>query len=1612
MKNTVKRLLACLMVAAMILSVSVTAFALEGMQQTDRALEAKSVASYDLSAIRNGKTFAVAEQNAMDEIAPDQIVPIMVEMKDAPAMEVYSQYKSTKSYTASLRAKQDAAVKDIEKKFDLDLDEVYNYTLLFNGFSFYGEYRLVEEINKIEGLRAFVAMEWGAPDIQLYNSTNMVNAIAAWDLGYTGEGMIVADIDTGLMVTHPAFSVMPDEDTVRFTQDDIAEIIAGGELYGSITGASNMNINRVYYNAKVPFRWNYVKNTHNVNHVYNDHGTHVGGIIAGNNDVITGVAPDAQLAGMQVFGDTGGASWNHILLALEDCVVLGVDAANLSLGSANGFTHYYDPSYAVVFENLINAGVNLAMAAGNDYSATYNNAWGGYAYVANPDYGVVGSPSTWPESLSVAANNNTMTQGYYIEFEGQKMGYSENESNVVKLVDTFGGETLPFVVVPGLGEVADYEGIDGEGKVAFVKRGEITFVEKAQNAQAHGAIACVVYNNVQEAINMATDESITIPFIIISKNDGDIIAAAGEGEIFVSEDSELMEAIGGGQPVGFSSWGTTSDLWIKPEITAPGGNIYSATSPNFSSGYYESWSGTSMATPHVAGGMAIVSAYVNDVFPDLTTAEKQIMVDTLLMSTAKPVNDNGGFYASVRHQGAGMMDLKDATTTTAYITVENNVRPKLELGDDPERTGVYELKFTVNNFGETDLEFDIDTFVGMDDIVLLDFDPDGNYVIGYAQTEWEVTEDCDIQAEELIIVPAGDKVDVTIVITLSDALRDDIEVYYMNYGFIEGFVRLKSANGLLGDADGDGELEAADALAVMRYAMGIGELDNLAICDINHDGVINLQDALLILRHTMGLNSGAEFAEVENAELGLPYLAFYGDWNKDVPMLDEGYYYDDYSVGSHPYDNFVGSVQGPYAYGLGINPYVDTDDMTYYNPDRNAVSPNGDGFLDTADTLYVGLMRNSAYMAYELLDSEGNKLATLRDDQDVWKGFYYSSGDYYMQCGIHQMIMPAWNAEPYADQDLTIHVYAKLANDGKITTEPFGDPADNANGVWDIPVYVDVEAPVAVMNADGTFSISDNHYAAYIGAWKGSMVNGELVLEQCIDEAGIFEEERGKTTTVQLTTTTEGDAPVQANLICIGDYAGNEVVYEITAEGLVPMEGVEGWSHTGVAVPDVDLYAYGSNLNSQTWVRFSSTNLEDLYYAGGVTSDTADYLCGTYDGTYVYGINDSFKLYRYDASDITAWGSRKLMGTISGVDYGFYEMAYDPSTDTLYGVAGLGIVYEIDPETCTATYVCEPAYGVMAMAFDEEGTCYVIDVYGDFATMDIATGDELEQLGNYGIAPLSSSGSFLPQCGYYIDGYFFWVSCPGDATSYSQVHVLAIKCNTGDFADLGAVMGGLYPVGLFAWQYPIPEASVDPVDFYENFEGAFNWTVLDADGDGNNWGVDYWSSGLYFDGSKAAVSYSWNEIVLYPDNWMFSPEFHIGEGEKFLSFWVASANQGAGADIDEHYQVLIAPAGTPDGTEGWTVLYETIMDTASLTEHCLNVSDYAGQDVRLAFRHFDCFDEYTLIIDGIGVGDWVSEEPAPTAQPVGEVVMMPLGTEPLTMNTVKIAKVPFNGELA
>lgn len=1590
MKNTAKRLLSCVVVLLMVLSVSAPAFAME-RGQIDEPLESRTSGSYDLSVIRNGKTFAIENEKVNDEIAADQIVSIMVELEDAPAMKVNNDVKSASSYQASLLDKQEIAVKQIREELNVDVDVIYNYTLLFNGFAFDGEYRLVEELNKMDGINAFVAPEWETPEPSLSSSVDMVGGIEAWDLDYTGEGRIIAIIDTGMKVDHPAFSNDPDAETVRFTKNDIADIIAEGELQG--TGMAKMNADDVYYSAKIPFRWNYVKKTNNVEHttVGSDHGTHVAGIAAGNGGDIEGVAKNAQLAAMNVFNDGGGAGWVAIVAALEDCVVLGVDAANMSLGSACGFTEYYVDSYAEVFENLVNAGVNLSVSAGNDYSTALRNAWNpsgvGYALAANPDYGVVGSPSTWPESLSIASVDNTHIQAYCITnvANGEEYSYTENGSNVASLIDTFGGQTLDYVAVPGFGTVEDFQDVNVEGKAALISRGSTTFVEKAQNAQANGAVAVIIYNNTDGIMNMATDPSITIPFICIQQAAGLELAEAGEGQISVNVDASVFDNPTASLPSDFSSFGTTSDLRIKPEIAAPGGSIYSSTDPSISNTLYDTWNGTSMSAPHVAGGMAIVTSYVEDMFPNATVAERQNLVDAILMSTANPVNDEDGSFAAVRKQGAGLMDLADAVTTTSYITVPGNVRPKLELGDDPEKTGKFEMTFEVNNFGETALSYEIVPSVLIDDLVAIARDNEGNPVIAYSQTSYDITEKCTINAPETVMVPAGETVEVNVTVELNDDIKEYMDAYYTNGAYVEGFIELYAQEGSKGDVNGDGNIDMEDVLAVMRHALQVEMLENPGIADLNDDGVANMADALLILRYTLSTSEDFELGTIEaGADLNVPFLGFYGDWNYS-PVLDYGFYYDDYSYGSNPVNNLIGAKYGDVVLGLGINPYVETEDMSYYMDDRNAVSPNGDGVLDTANFIRLGVLRNASEAGYELLDSEGNLIDRLARQIGVRKSFYYSGGSVYTNLGT-DMPMVSWSAMPYVGQDLTLRAYAYLSNDGSVTTDAF-TPDANAFCEWNIPVFVDVEAPTAeiISLEDGVLEVDvyDNHYAAYVGVWTGEAEDGAVTLGECIGEEGIFEDGRGADHQATFEGVEDG------MLICVGDYAANEAVYQLINGELVLVADM--WSHAEpMEAPNLVMtsYAYGVTYgdepNGYIWLTYPSdfdinkTNVNAI-------DDPGKYLAADAAGDKVYAVTSDNVLVSYTIDASGNWGDYTEIGALD-LSSNVNEMAYNPANGKLYVVAGFTKLYEVDTKTAALSEPVSIQNAAAALDFADDGTCYVVDLSGYFATLDPETGMEInDDIGhNYGIEVYDGQYAPYTQCGGVIGNYFVWVALDTNISDFNEIKILALDLETGDCADLGAPVvhanSDIYfwPRGMFGYEIEKPKpvkSSIDPVDFYENFEGAFEWETIDKDGDGDTWTTNYFEENedgnpTYFDGAKCAVSYSWNNVVLYPDNWMISPEIEIGDGEKYLNFFTSSLNSSTG-DIYEHFAVYVIPEGM-DVEEG-IVVYETTMDTNNLKEHLVSLEGFDGETVRIAFRHFNCHDQYTLIVDAVGIGDLIAE---------------------------------------
>ena len=964
------------------------------------------------------------------------------------------------------------------------------YTTLLNGFSAtvtYGQYKAIRRLDCVQS--AFISPTFELlPDTA--NSNKMIGGGSYNTTGFTGEGMLVAILDTGVDMSHEIFKTAPKSPSL--TQEKLRTLLEtyDFQVESIIKGISVSNL---YYSAKIPFQFDYGDKDKDGNPgEKGSHGTHVASTAAGNtgvNDAVMGVAPQAQIINMNVFKSTGGASYADILAALEDCILLGVDVANLSLGSDCGYIDYdsedaFTKSLLDVFERTGESGVSLAVAAGNAYNAAYGDAFGGKALASNPDYGLVSEPSTYGESLSVAAVSNGMVKGPYVTVGGKNLAYQDSatisdDENAKPFRSLSARGSIEYVVVPNYGAEEDYAGLDLTGKIALVQRGGSMYYEQKERAAANaGAIGMLVYNNVPGMLYMSITDW-KIPCAFISQAAGEYMKQQQTKTLSVAAADALVESPTYGM-ADFSSWGATTELTLKPELTAPGAGIYAAVP-----GGYESMDGTSMASPHVAGGMAIVQQALKARDASMSGADRKHMTDTLLMSTAHVIYDNDGVPYSPRKQGAGLMSINDAVNTRGYLSVAGMERPKLELKDDPAMKGVYTMTFTVHNTGSDTLYYDVTP------IVLTDTTE--SYVNGNQQEFSTIsgssrllphtfTTNCE---NNRVSVAPGKTADVTVTVTVTDEGRTML-AQFPNGGYVEGFVTLTQVA-----ADGS-----------------------------------SLTDPI---------------------DLGVPFLAFYGDWTK-APIMDSTDYWetlDGSASQAQAYMNtaFSSSSENTVDTYLGDNNYTSVP----YLADRNAISPNNDDFMDSLTGIYTGLLRNTKSLKYTITGANG-QVYYSKDCEYVGKSIY--SYDYYR-------IVPAGvdaeydGIEPWYGTDAH---NAKLPNNTKATvtieaTLPYGDGVGtNQKHSWSFPITIDTEEPHAdnlkVSESEGRYylslDVSDNQYVAAVVFYN--IKNSEMLYGM----QGFGEDKPGVTSHIKEYDITGFGETFG---MIVHDYAGNSKVYTVRAPG-------------------------------------------------------------------------------------------------------------------------------------------------------------------------------------------------------------------------------------------------------------------------------------------------------------------------------------------------------------------------------------------------------------------------------------------------------------------------------
>lgn len=770
-----KRWIASVLAAAMLLPCIPTAGAVDAQSKEPPAT---GTSAYRPESLKDSGPEVVQSE---EEISPDEEVTaiIVLEKKISPLARF--QQKSIQNEISK-------NVLDGEK-----LEVLHSYTTVENGFAAVVPYGKLEEIRQLPGVAAAYAAPVFkvAPDMP----TTMTELGGLENTsGYQGEGMVIAIVDSGLEISHPLFTQAPTAPALA--KKDIENVLASKNLKAE-EKKSGITASQVYKTAKVPFAFDYADNDLDVApNGAGDHGTHVAGIAAANAGVVAdvvGVAPQAQILAMKVFSSSGsnGATWADILAAADDAVALGADVINMSLGSTCGFsTPEGEEGVAEVLENIASSGVMLSISAGNEYSAALGTRIGkGHALTQNPDYGTVASPSSYSEPLSIASVEKADSiDSCYLTVGERKVAFNDTvEDKTVENVKddspsfrSLAGKELEYVVVPNAGEAKDYDGLSVEGKIALVSRGSVEYNTKKEAAKAAGAAGILVYNNEPGMLYMQMD-NYDLPSAFISQADGKALAAVAEGnrKLTVSASYGKVDNPTSGEMSDFSSWGVTPELTLKPDLTAPGGNIKSATT---GSGYTTK-SGTSMSAPFVSGAMALVKQYVEQKNYAFTETDKANLVSNLLMSTADLLMAGTAPY-SPRKQGAGSVNIAAATSTKAYLTAVGGGRPKVELGDDVQKSGKYTVQFEIHNLSDEALTYTI-----------------GGYIQTDAQEVTKQIKGQDVhQVTELpyllgkidaktVTVAGGETETVSVSVSLTQANKEYLKGFE-NGTYIEGFVTL------------------------------------------------------------------------------------------------------------------------------------------------------------------------------------------------------------------------------------------------------------------------------------------------------------------------------------------------------------------------------------------------------------------------------------------------------------------------------------------------------------------------------------------------------------------------------------------------------------------------------------------------------------------------------------------------------------------------------------------------------------------------------------------------------------------------------------------------------
>ncbi|WP_179887058.1 Ig-like domain-containing protein [Bacillus sp. AFS088145] len=648
---------------------------------------------------------------------PDEEVSVIVQLKGETVSEMTAS-DNVGINQLSLSDAKDRVNNDIEtqkteimnklsggkSKSSSKLQFKHEYENIFKGFSIdHIKYEDIDDIKSLPDVKSVTLQQIYAPAVnQQHDLTGIKNlwngSTLGKPIGYKGEGMVIAIVDTGVDYTHEAFPDPTDMSKAR---------IKKGKFIRP-DGTTSLKVVDGYNWADQ--NDDIIPRVEDPNNATSSHGVHVAGIAAGSGPVIQGVAPEAQIIAEKVFSDhQAGALTEDIIKGIDHASSLGADVINMSLGSSSSFdTRDPNDPLGIAIRNATDEGHVVVVAAGNASNA-YSDRSGGMGETIKlgqtPDLNKIGNPGVYPDSFTVAAANNFVSKHTY-QFLNTGVGHSISGEGLDDWNWT-ANKDKEYVLVP-LGKDIDGNDLPGlltdyttqlknkvKNNIVLIKRGTISFAEKVANAKQAGAAGVIVYNSSPDSAAPDPQGFGTIPFSFISYEDGmalqevlDQVPVFGGGIPtikFKITDEKLGSAFAesnSGQPTDFTSWGTTSDLLLKPEVMAPGHAIVSSvrTADTSKHNAYESEDGTSMAAPYVTGAVAdVMQALIDKGYKPGTRAFAQL-TKNLIMNTSIPakrdyVNANNSVdridYMTEyqpRRQGAGMIRPDLAVKSPVVVT--------------------------------------------------------------------------------------------------------------------------------------------------------------------------------------------------------------------------------------------------------------------------------------------------------------------------------------------------------------------------------------------------------------------------------------------------------------------------------------------------------------------------------------------------------------------------------------------------------------------------------------------------------------------------------------------------------------------------------------------------------------------------------------------------------------------------------------------------------------------------------------------------------------------------------------------------------------------------------